>query len=152
MKNVVGVWAIRHLQVLFDTLGRLWQTPFASGMTILVLAVALALPLFLFKIVERLQELADGWQGHSEISLFLHAEIEGNETDALSVGQRLLQNPVIEDVRYISPEQGIEQLSQTPGISAAIESLPENPLPPVLVVVPVAGLSVAATEDLADEL
>ena len=131
MKHAIGVWAVRHLQVLFDTLGRLWQSPFASSMTTLVLAIALALPLFLFKVVERLQDIADGWQGHSEISLFLHTEIDGNEVDALSVGQRLLQNPVVEDVRYISPEEGILELSETPGVSAAVESLPENPLPPL---------------------
>ncbi len=152
MKNVIGIWAVRHLQVLFDTLGRLWQAPFASGMTILVLAIALALPLFLFKVVDRLQDMAEGWQGHSEISLFLHMETDGSKVDALSVGQRLLRNPVIEDVRHISPEEGIQELSRTPGLSAAVESLPENPLPPVLVVLPVPDLTVTETEELAGEL
>lgn len=152
MRNFVGIWIVRHLQVMFDTLGRLWQTPFASAMTILVLAVALALPLFLFKVVDRLQDMAAGWQGQSEISLFLHRSVNGEPLDPRATGQNLLRNPVIEDVRFVSPEDGIEALSRTPGMSAAISSLPENPLPAVLVVVPAKDLSVDETEVLAQSL
>ncbi len=152
MKDRFLVYLSRHLQVLFDSLGRLWKTPFASAMTILVIAVALALPMVLHKVVSGLQEVLSDWEGRSEISLFLHPGSEGNAVDPVAVGQQLLENPVIEDVRYVSPEEGLTELANLPGMEAAVSALPENPLPPLLVVVPATGLSVDETESLAEEL
>jgi cell division transport system permease protein len=121
-------------------------------MTILVIAVALSLPMVLHKVVQSMQGILDGWQGHSEISLFLHAQVDGVEVAPVDFGQSLMRNPVIEDVRYISPDDGLRQLEDMPGIREAVSLLPENPLPPLLVVRPAGDLTADESGRLADEL
>ena len=142
----------RHLQVLFDTLGRLWKTPVSSAMTILVLAIAMTLPMVLFKIFDSLEAVTSEWVGSPRISVFLYTEAGQSDMDPIEVGQLLLQNPKIEDVQYVSPEQGLEEFAEFDGFVEAIEALPENPLPPLLIVFPATGTDNAATQVLAEEL
>jgi len=152
MTDLFKVWLIRHLQVLFETLGRLWQTPVASLMTTLVIAIAIALPLVLFQIVVSVDRLAAGWQGAPQISVFLKSQTDAGPVDPLLSGQTLLQNPMVEDVQYISPEEGLSTFSEMSGFQAAIEALPENPLPPLLVVFPATGNDNIASSELAEQL
>ena len=148
----ISVWLSRHLQVLFDTLGRLWKTPVSSTMTILVLAIAMTLPMVLFKIFDSLEAVTSDWVGSPRISVFLGRDGAQLNQDPIEIGQRLLQNPMIEDVRYVSPEQGLEEFVEFDGFAEAIEALPENPLPPLLIVFPATGTDNAATKTLAKEL
>ena len=146
------VWFARHLQVLFETLGRLWQTPVASMMTTLVIAIAIALPLVLYQVVSSVDRLSAGWQGAPQISVFLKLKSEDGPIDPIESGQKLLQNPMVEDVQYVSPEQGLEEFSGMSGFQAAIEALPENPLPPLLIVFPATGRDNLASTELAEQL
>ncbi len=152
MFEALKVWLVRHLQVLFETLGRLWQTPVASLMTTLVIAIAIALPLVLYQIVLSVDRLSAGWQGAPQISVFLKIETSEGAVDPLEAGQTLLQNPKVEDVQYISPEEGLSTFSEMSGFQSAIEALPENPLPPLLVVFPATGNDNTASSELADQL
>jgi len=152
MSEALKVWLVRHLQVLFETLGRLWQTPVASLMTTLVIAIAIALPLVLYQIVLSVDRLSAGWQGAPQISVFLKAETAEGAVDPLEAGQTLLQNPKVEDVQYISPEEGLLAFSEISGFQSAIEALPENPLPPLLVVFPATGNDNVASNELASQL
>ena len=146
-----SIWISRHLQVLFDTLGRLWKTPVNSTMTILVLAIAMTLPMVLYKIFDSLEAVTADWTSGPKISIFLNTEAE-DSPDPVEFGQRLLQNPIIDDVQYISPKQGLEEFANLDGFAEAIEALPSNPLPPLLVVVPATGTDNIAIEELAAEL
>lgn len=152
MTSSLSIWFSRHLQVLFDSLGRLWQVPVASGMTILVLAIAMSLPLILYKIVTSLETVTEGWTGAPRITLFLKSESNGVSVDPIEFGQQLLQNPKVDDVEFISPEQGLLEFSEVDGFADAVAALPENPLPPVLVVFPATGDDIQNTESLAQQL
>ncbi len=152
MRNFFTVWGSRHLQVLFDTLGRLCKAPVSSGMTILVLAIAITLPLVMFKIVSSMESITSSWTGEPQISVFLKLDSVEHGLDPVEFGQRLLQNPTIEDVQYISPEQGIMEFAEMPGFNEAIKALPSNPLPPLLVVFPATGQDNTATDELVDQL
>lgn len=151
MNRRLSIWISRHLQVLFDTLGRLCKTPVNSTMTILVLAIAMTLPMVLYKIFDSLEAVTADWVSGPKISVFLDAEVEDG-LDPIEFGQRLLQNPMIDDVQYVSPQQGLEEFANLDGFAEAIEALPSNPLPPLLVVVPVTGADNFATQALAAEL
>ena len=116
-----------------------------------VVAIAIALPMILYQLAASLGEVVARWDERAQISLFLDASVNG-EADALDFGQRLLQKPTIEDIQYVSPEEGLAGFSETAGFSEVIQSLPENPLPPVLIVFPAADLPAAEIELLATAL
>lgn len=141
MSDRFSVYLSRHLQVFFDTLGRLCSTPLATIMTVLVLAIAMTLPMVLYKIADSLARVTGDWAGAPRISVFIDAQSDGAEVDAVAIGRELLNNPHVEDVEYVSPDQGLAEFSSVSGMAEAIEALPSNPLPPLLVVVPARDLA-----------
>ena len=116
MKTLV----LRHLQVLFDTLGKMAQNPLPTIMTIAVLGVAIALPLMLFKISDSIGHVTGKWQGKPRITIFLQLPESNDATlteeSAVNFGQELLRNPGIRDIEYISPEQAF------PGVSTVFRA------------------------------
>jgi cell division transport system permease protein len=152
MKTLV----LRHLQVLFDTLGRMAQNPLPTSMTIAVLGVAIALPLMLFKISESIGHVSGQWQGKPRITIFLQLPNSNGATlsdeAALSFGQQLLRNPGIRDIEYTSPEQAFQEFRQSSGLGEMLDDLRENPLPPMLTVFPEVDLDSEQVEEVIGRL
>lgn len=144
-----GIYVSRHLQVFFDTLGRLWKTPMATVMTVLVLAIAMTLPMVLYRITDSIAQVTAHWTGSPKISVFVHRD---GDFDPREVGREFLNNPLVDDVEYVSPEQGLAEFSAVSGMEEAIQALPSNPLPPLLLVSPAAEVEQAAIDDLVDAL
>jgi len=126
----LSAWLTRHAQVLFSSLGRLWQRPLGSLMTLLVLGIAIALPLGLHLLVNNLQQLAEQWDSGASVSVFLK---ENNSDEAIqSLIGALKSRDNISEVRHITPDQALEEFRQQSDFSAALELLDDNPLPHVL--------------------
>lgn len=138
------IYLLRHLQVLFDTLGRLARAPLPSLITIAVLAVAIALPVLLYKISLSLQQAVGDWRGDYPITLFLQAD---SEAEAIEFGQRLLQIPTIRDVAYISKQEALTEFKTLSGFGDLLDGLTENPLPALLIVYPQPNLATANASD-----
>lgn len=134
-KNYFG----HHLRACVASLGRLARTPFASLMTAVVIGVALALPSGLHTLLGDVQHLAAGMEGEvSQVSLFLKAEVK--DEAARSLAWRVRSMDEVAAVRYMSPQQALDEFQHNTGISDALAYLDENPLPAVLVVQPDKGL------------
>ncbi len=145
---------LRHLQVLFDTLGRMWKTPLPMLATLGMLGIAMALPLMLHKLVDNLAAAAQQLHDRPRISLFLATDADGAAADqqAIDFGRELLRIPAIDDIEYISPSAAIDEFTRLSGFGDALDNLPENPLPPLLVVYPAATDDIEKMEVLAAQL
>ncbi len=152
MKRMIGSWVLRHLQVFFETIGRLWRKPLENLAAMLVIAIAVSLPLVLNQIIISVDQLSSGWNQAPQISVFLKSDVDGEAVAPVTAGESLLRNPMVEDVKYVSPEQGLTEFSGLSGFEEAIKALPENPLPPLLVVFPATGQDHLASAELADTL
>ena len=60
-----------HVRVLLFSLGKIYRTPFATTFTLLMIAVALALPACLYILLNNLQTITNKWDDAGQISLFL---------------------------------------------------------------------------------
>ena len=120
-------------------LNKLYRAPWANLMTVIMIGITLALPASLFVMLHNTQGLTQGWNDSARVSLFLQADIKGDQMSDLL--QRLLSRPDVAEVTYISPEQGLAQLQQDLGIDDVMEKLPTNPLPGVIEVLPTLSLS-----------
>jgi len=130
-KNYLG----HHLRACLASLGSLLRTPLASLMTTVVIGVALALPSGFHALLEDVQQLTAGMEGEvAQVSLFLKAEVKDEE--ARNLAWRLRAMDEVASVRYISPQQALEEFQHNAGVSDALAYLDENPLPAVLVVRP----------------
>ena len=147
-------YLLRHLQVLFDTLGRMCKTPLPTLMTLTMLGIAMALPLVLHKVVDSLAGAAGEWHHRPQVSLFLNIAPGDPDMDqkAVAFGRRLLQIPAIDDIRYVPPGEAIAEFKRVSGFGAALDNLPENPLPPLLVVYPDPAQDSAQIEQLVAQL
>lgn len=123
-----------HLRASLATLGRLYAQPVATLMTVAVIAIALALPVGLYIALSNIGQLSSGWDGSTQISLFLHTHVE--KRDAEKLMQRLEKHKNINKVEFIDKEKGLEQFKEISGFGDALKHLDSNPLPIVLVVHP----------------
>ena len=73
IKTRLRAYVRDHLRVLLFSLGKLYRTPFATIMTILMIAVALALPTCLYVLLNNLQNVTHQWDDAGQITLFLHS-------------------------------------------------------------------------------
>lgn len=135
-------YVLRHLQVFFYTLGELARAPFASLMSIAVIGITLALPSGLYLLIDNLQRVSAGWEGHSRISLFLRRDTDERAVRALA--ESIQRMPAVAGVEYISPAQALAEFRRLSGFGEALDALGANPLPPVLVVQPGPGADTPA--------
>lgn len=128
-------YVTHHARALFASLGQLLRTPLATFMTAAVIGIALALPTAFYALLKSVEAITAGWQGEmAQISLFLKPALKEEQAHALA--GRLRATPEVADVKYISPQQALQEFEQSSGLRDALAYLNENPLPAVLVVRP----------------
>ncbi|MGZ5043943.1 MAG: permease-like cell division protein FtsX [Methylobacter sp.] len=123
-----------HAHALFSSLGRLVASRFSSAMTIVVLAIAIALSSGFYILVANLQQLAGNLEASNQISLFLKEDI--SEAKANKFADTIKQNPDIQEVKLITKEQALAEFQAHSGFGEAVKSLEKNPLPIVIQVLP----------------
>lgn len=138
-----------HKEVARSSLKRLLGTPLPTLMTVLVIAIALALPVGLYVMLKNAQALSRDWDGNAQISLYL--KLDTSESTGKSLANRLRQHKAIAKTQYISKAQALEEFKALSGFGDVLTELDENPLPAVIVVYPHAR-DLAKAELLQQEL
>lgn len=134
LQTRLRTYLLRHAQVFFGSLGRLSKTPLSTLMTAAVIGIALALPTGLHVVLKNVQQLSGGWNGATQISLFLKTNT--SEARAQEIVGRLRAMSEINKVDYISRDQALAEFTRLSGFGDALKALDENPLPSVIVVTP----------------
>ena len=127
-------WLDHHAYSLVSALGRFARRPWSTLLTIGVMAVALALPLGLWLVLDTVGRFAGSAQQSRQIALFLDVEVDGARAAGLAEELRARDDVATVEVR--TPEQGLDELREQGGLDAAIDALDANPLPSVLLVTP----------------
>lgn len=127
-------WISHHSTSAIDSLVRLFESPFQSLMTWLVIAIAVALPAALYIAFANGQQLGETWEGSSQISVFLRPETTDAKAEELRT--KLAARADIAKVVYVSPAQGLAEFRAQSGLGEVVDSLERNPLPGTLLVTP----------------
>jgi len=145
-------WWRNHRSNARESLLRLTVEPVQSLMTILVIAIAMALPAALIVAVSSLQQLSGNWQNSARISVFMHVDAAPDVVQRLQDTVRAM--PQIEQVTYISPQAALEEFQLASGFGEALSLLGTNPLPAVLLLSPRADLinDISGLSALVDDL
>jgi cell division transport system permease protein len=138
----LGVSGGRHLQALFGSLGRLARAPFATFLTLLVIALALSLPAALKLFVTNAQTATGNFASAVDLSVYLKPDVPLAKAQQLT--QAAQQRPDVAAVTLIPADKGLEDFRTYSGFGDALAALKENPLPHVLHVRPRAQASSAA--------
>lgn len=127
-------WREQHLYSLVSSLGRLARRPFATGLTVGVMAIAIALPLGLGLALGNIERFSGSVSESREIGVFLKSEVTPDQARELATG--IGQRPDVAAVTVRTPEEGLEEFRAMSDLAGALDVLEENPLPTVLVVQP----------------
>lgn len=130
----INRWIENHLRAFLFGLGELLRAPIASGMTLLVIGIAMAFPAGMYALLHNAQQLAKQWHNDPTISVYLQPHVSDQQAAALM--KQLQQRDDIGNVSYISPAQGLQEFQQQAALQEALKVLPENPLPGIIVITP----------------
>jgi len=143
----LGVAGARHLQALLGSLGRLARSPLSTALTLLVIALALALPTSLRLFVSNAQLATGNFANAVDVSVYLKTDVPLAKAQQLA--QAAGQRAEVAAVTVIAADKGLEDFRTYSGFGEALQALKENPLPHVLHVRPKAeDSSAAALESL----
>ena len=136
----------RHsFQLAFD---RLLRTPVATLLTVLVLAVAIALPAGLYALLENIGTAASGNTPHAEITVFFKLDVP--EAVARQASQAIQQRTDVASARFVSRDEALRRMQRL-GLGDIAAGLPGNPLPHAVILTSRAA-SPEAQEALAEAL
>jgi cell division transport system permease protein len=132
-----AMWRRQHAWCLRDSLRQLARRPFGTALTIVVMGLALALPLAFYLLLVNVQHLAMALGDSQSVNVFLKTDVAADGVEKLATTLRARADVGTVTVR--TPQQGIDELAAMQGFGDAIKSLPDNPLPFVLLIEPRAG-------------
>jgi cell division transport system permease protein len=130
-----------HAQNLFGALGRVARQPVGSLMTIVVIAIALALPAGLGVLLNNAQILNGSWGGAIDFTVYLNLDVDQARAEELT--RDVQARADVARAVFISRSEALAEFRAYSGFGEALDALDENPLPHALVVRP-------ASKDKAD--
>ena len=123
-----------HLTTFSTTLQKMAREPIQTTLTVVVIAIALALPSAMFLALHNVQQLSSGFESSAQITVFVKKET--NSQQVVQLGKQLNDLPEVSTTIFISADQALEEFRALSGFGSALQYLDENPLPAVFLVQP----------------
>ena len=127
-------WLEHHRDTLKDSSARLLSAPFSTLLTVLVLAVAMALPAGLYVLLDNVRRVTEGMESASQITLYLKESLPPQRQELLL--KQLNQDSRFGQIQLISSDQALQEFREYSGWGDVLDYLDTNPLPAVVVVRP----------------
>lgn len=142
------IWLAHHRAAVLLALRRLATAPVNSLLSLLAIGIALALPAGGQMLLANALQLTGNTSAVPQISVFM--EVGAERTAAKEIESRLGKYGGVRQVRFLSREETLTRMKNSPGLGDVIDALPSNPFPDAFVV-GVADERPEAMEKLADE-
>ncbi|MGR5238678.1 permease-like cell division protein FtsX [Vibrio alfacsensis] len=131
--NTDGFFSV-HIKQAKSSFGALWRRPLGNILTLAVISMALAMPACLYLLGKNVAGAAEDVASPSQVSAYL---VEGMPDARVMVLKDQIETwSSVKKVEYISPQQGLSDLSQYAGFDQALSLLSGYALPGVLVITP----------------
>lgn len=143
LRDRFDAWRLHHRDSAIDALRRLRQSLISTLMTVLVIAIALALPAGLSVLLENARALTADWDGNVHLSVFLDDDV--NEATQRRLAQEWQQRDDVDRVEIVTREQALAEYKTLSGFGDVLDALPDNPLPPLIIVYPTSSDADALT-------
>lgn len=122
-----------HVESARTALKQLLRQPFGTLLTLIMLAVAMTLPLFMYLGIQSGQSVLGKLNESPQITIYM--ETAAAQSDSDTVRSLLTRDKRLDNIRFISKEDGLEEL-QSNLDQNLISMLDGNPLPDVFIVTP----------------
>ncbi len=133
--NRVSAYVLHHLQSMAFSLGKIYQSPTTTIMTVAVIGITLSLPCGFYLFLKNIDAMSGEFRSSSQISLYLDIDI--GEQRARVLDREIADMANVSSTRFISRDASLEEFRLSSGFGNSIDSLSSNPLPHTIVVQPV---------------
>ncbi|MDC5838586.1 permease-like cell division protein FtsX [Vibrio europaeus] len=123
-----------HFKQARLSLAEFWQRPLGNILTLAVISMALAMPSALYLLGKNISAASTNVTSPSQVSAYI--EERTPEARIMVLKDELETSLDVAKVEYISPQQGLDDLSQYSGFEQALSLLDDYALPGVLVITP----------------
>ena len=123
----MSAWLRLHVQAAAEALARLARQPIASGLSILVLGIAIALPVIAAVALRSVGAVAASIDAEPHVNVYL--ALAATDEDVRRVESALRAHPEAARVRFVSREQALAELKATTHLAEILAALDSNPLP-----------------------
>jgi cell division transport system permease protein len=123
----MSVWLRLHGHALGDSIRRMAAQPLGAAFSILVLAVAIALPVVAAVVLRSAGAVTSGVETDPHVNVYL--ALDATEADVKRVEAALRSNPQTASVRFVSRGDALAELKASTHLADILASLDRNPLP-----------------------
>jgi cell division transport system permease protein len=141
-------WLLAHTRAARLALARLATAPLNTVLSVLGIAIALALPAGGYALLSQVSALGGSTVATPQFTLFL--KVDGERKTTQAVADRLKERGDIARIQILPREDTLARMKSSEGLADVIAALPKNPFPDAIVVTP-ADDSPPAIEKLAAE-
>jgi len=122
-------WIRQHRFALGAALSTVRKAPGSFLFNVLVVALALALPFAGITLLDNVRPMSEQLSVDPEVSLFVKPEATREQAEALGPQLRQIIDDSKASITFIPREQALDDLKARSGLSAALDTLGDNPLP-----------------------
>ena len=144
--NKMGAYFLHHIQSLVFSLGKIYQTPTTTIMTVAVIGITLSLPGGFYLFLKNIDAVSGDFRSSNQIALFL--DIELDEKKARALERQVADMPDVAETEFVSKQKSLEKFRQTSGFGKSIDTLSSNPLPHTIIVEPASSADTFAVKNL----
>lgn len=124
-------WLQQHQIALSDALRRLLGAPLNTFLSLLVIGVALTLPAAAYVLLDNVRDMARDVSGGQQVSVFM--AMDASRKDLAEIETRLQAGGAWK-WQFVSREDALRRLQESPGMGEALAGLGRNPLPDAYVI------------------
>lgn len=133
-KALKGGWKEQWRYSWLNALADMLRQPLATFLTVMVIAISLALPSLCYIVWKNVSQAAEQWYPTPQLTVYLDKSLD--EQGGQNVVTQLQALEGVDHVNYLSRDQAMSEFRSWSGFSTALDMLEENPLPAVAIITP----------------
>jgi cell division transport system permease protein len=123
----MSIWLRVHWHAFTDAWRRVGSQPLGAAFSVLVLAVAIAIPVMAAVALQSVGTVTSGLETDPHVNVYL--ALDASDDDARRVGDALSSHPLAAAVKFVPRSQALEELKASTHLAELLASLDRNPLP-----------------------
>ncbi len=148
--NRLSAYILHHIQSLVFSLGKIYQAPATTIMTVAVIGITLSLPGGFFVFLKNVDAMSGDFRSTTQISLYLG--LNTDEKNARALQRQIDAMEQVQSTDFVSRFDALEFFRQDSGFGKSIDTLSSNPLPHTIIVEPVAAMDTFEVRNLLNRL
>lgn len=133
-RSSFAIWREQVRYSWRNTFNDLLKRPVNTFMTVMVIAISLALPTTCYLVWKNIHTAASQWYPTPQLTVYLNKSLSNEQGQQLAEQLKGLDG--VDNIIYLSKTQALQEFREWSGFDSALDMLEGNPLPAVVMLLP----------------